>query len=267
MVQTPNKQYSSNFTGLRVALFSFLTTIILFSSCAKKTKSKDDMSFEDLKKNALTLLEQKKYEKASEYIEKMVSRFPDHAETHKHKLILADTYFKMGHYPSAEKLYTHYATYYPSDQKAEYSQYRAIRSQFYQTLRLDCDQTATEDTINLCKTYRNIPTYAKYLKDVVDIQSTCEHKLINKEIYVYNFYLRKKKYDAAQNRLAYLRSNYVPKKKSLEPRILYLECKLAQKQKNKKILDEKLEQLATQHPESQYTRMAQSLISRSKFEF
>ncbi|MFH0898500.1 MAG: outer membrane protein assembly factor BamD [bacterium] len=252
----------------RTVLFAFIASLLLLASCAKKTtKSKEEMGFDELKKNALVGLEQKKYDRAAEYLEKIVSKFPEHPDTPQHKLTLADTYFKMENYPSAERLYSHYSNYYPSDLKAEYAQYKAIRAQFYQTLRTDCDQTSTEQTISLCKRYRENPTFTKYGKDVQEIQNTCEHKLINKEIYVYNFYLKHKEYAAAQGRLNYLKDNYLTQKKSLEPRVLYLECKLAQKQKKATILEEKLEQLVSKYPKSQYTRMAQSLATRGKFRF
>ncbi len=252
----------------QIVLIPVVATLLLLASCAKKTtKSKEEMGFDDLKTNALVGLEQKKYDNATEYLEKIVAKFPEHHDAGKHKLTLADTYFKMGKYPSAEKLYSHFSAYYPSDNKAEYAQYKAIRSQFYQTLRTDCDQTATEYTIQHCKKYCENPTFIKYLKDVQDIQNTCEHKLINKEIYVYNFYLKQKKYDAAQNRINYLKDNYLVKKQSIEPRVLYLECKLAQKQKNAKTLENKLEQLISKYPTSHYARMAQSLATRGKFRF
>ena len=241
--------------------------LLLLASCAKQPKDKDEMGFDELKKNSLVSLEKKKYDEAAKHLERIVAKYPEHENAHKHKLALADTYFKMGKYPAAEKIYSHYSNYYPSDPKAEYARYKSIRSQFYQTLRVDCDQTATEQTIKLCNTYKDNANFQKYSKDVTDIQNTCEHKLINKEIYVYNFYLKQQKFDAAQNRLDYLRTNFLDKKKSIEPRVLYLECKLAQRQKKTVDLEQKLEQLFSKFPQSQYTRMAQSLVTRGKFRF
>ena len=154
-----------NISLKKIVLLPIATALLLLASCAKKTtKTKEEMSFDELKKNTLIGLEQKKYENATQYLEKIVAKYPEHHDAGKHKLTLADTYFKMGKYLSAERLYSNYNNNYPSDEKAEYAQYKAIRSQFYQTLKTDCDQTATEQTIHICKKYNENPTFIKYLR-------------------------------------------------------------------------------------------------------
>ena len=241
--------------------------MLLFLANCAKNKSKEDMSFEELEKKSVAYLEKKRYDDASEYLEQIIAKFSDRADIHRFKMILADTYFKAGNYPSACQMYDHYNQYYPSDRNAEYSKYQSVLAQFYQTLKTDCDQTATEETIKRCCSYLETNGYQQYKRDVQDIQNTCEHKLINKEIYVYNFYLQQEKYDAAKNRLNYLKTHYLPKKKTLEPQLLYLECKLAQKQQDNKLIQKNVETLFSQYPESQFTRMTQSLFNKREFEF
>ena len=227
------------------------------------------MNFEELKEKTEAFLEKKRYDNATELLEQIIARYPDKQEIHTYKMLLADTYFKLGKYSSSAHLYDHYQNYYPSDNKAEYAKYQAVLSQFYQTLKTDCDQTPTQETIKICSSYLQNSHYQKYRKDVLDIQNTCEHKLISKEIYVFNFYLKNEQYDAAKNRLNYLRSHYLPKKNTLEPQILYLECKLAQKQRNEQTIQKNLEELFAKYPQSEYARMSQSLITKNNtvFEF
>ena len=239
--------------------------LALLNGCAKQQDK--EPSKEELKAKTVALFNKEKHEEAAEALDSFINKYPDDPEIHKYKIALADLHFKQGNYPSAYTLYQHYAQYYPADKKAEYSQYYAVLSKFYQTLKPDCDQTATEETIQLCKNYLNRPVNQRYRKDVSDIQNTCEHKLINKEIYVYNFYLKQGKYDAANIRLNNIKKQYLAKKKSLEPQLLYLECKLAEKKKNSELIKKNIEQLITQHPESQYTRMAEAIIAKDKFIF
>ena len=181
--------------------------------------------------------------------------------------MLAESYFNTGDLPSAYQMYEHFKDFYPSDKKAEYAFYKSIKSKFYQTLKIDCDQSETEQTINLCKDYFKNNNYAKYTKDIEDIEYTCHRKLIDKEVYVCNFYLKKGKFKCAKNRIAYIKENYLDKDINLNPRVLYLEAKLAQKEKNKLELSKKIEQLMEEYPESNFTRMAQGLEVSRKFIF
>ncbi len=259
-----------SFCAIRIirntGLLAGISLIMLLTSCSKQ-KDKDHMNFAELKQEALTNIKTRKFEQATEHLEQIVAKHPDHKDIGKFKLILADSYFKTERYQSAFQLYEHFNQYYPADTKAEYAKYRAVLCQFYQTLRADCDQTTTEKTIELCKEYSENAHYTKYKKDIKALRKTCEKKLIDKEIYVYNFYLKQKKHDAAQHRLNYIKEHFLAQNKNLEPRVLYLECKLAQKKKDEKIAKDNLEKLFAKYPQSQYARMAQSLFTQDKFIF
>ncbi len=186
-----------------------------------------------------------------------MARFSDQQDIAQHKLALAEIYFKLGKFPSAYELYSHFAQFYPSDEKAEYAKYQAILSKFYQTLRLDCDQTTTLETTRLCREYLGNSSFKGYINDVRDIQNTCEQKLIDKEVYVFNYYLKQKKYQAAQNRIKTLEKEYLPKNPKLEDRILYLKCQLAKAQRKHQEFKETFDLLTTKYPLSQFTQLAQ----------
>ncbi len=243
-----------------------LCAIITVAGCAKQ-KTKDEMNFEELRKKAFVHLEKKQRDEAAGYLEQIIAKHQDRSDIGKYKLLLAEVYFKAGKYPSAFELYDHYNQFYPSDARAEYAKYRSILSKFYQTLRSDCDQSQTEDTVKLCSDYLENPVYQKYANDVSDITKTCEHKLVDKEVYVFNFYLKQGEYEAANGRLKHLREAYMSKNQALEARLLYLESQLAKKQKNLALVKENIDKLNTQYPESQFTAMTQSLVSKQSFLF
>jgi outer membrane assembly lipoprotein YfiO len=183
------------------------------------------------------------------------------------KLLLAEEYFKNEDYPSAAISYERFHEFYPSNKHAEYAKYRSLLAKFYLTLKTDCDQSETEHALSVCNDYLNTPTYTKYRTDVHDIKQTCEHKLIDKEVYIFDFYLKQEQFEAAQKRLAYLRKTYLPMSPSLEPQLMYLECKLANKQKNQSEVKEYLTALAKKYPESEYTQMASALTTPTPFFF
>ncbi len=242
----------------------YCITLILFNSCARQ-KTKDEMNFEELKTKALAMVESKRNELAIEYLQQIIARHHEREDINKYKLLLAEIYYKNEHYEAAQELYNHYQQMYPSDIHAEYTRYRSILSQFNQTLRTDCDQEPTKKTINLCLNYLENNPDISYKQDVVDIKKTCEYKLIDKEIYIFNFYLKQKKYDAAEKRLTFLAKNQLIKHPDIAPRLVYLECKLAKKMNKADKVKEHLQELDTQFPESQYTRMAHSMLEKPKF--
>jgi len=243
-----------------------LGLLLALASCAKE-KTISDLSFDELNGKAKEFMDKKKVDDAMAYLEEIITRFPDSANIGQYKLQLADLCFESGKYAAAQALYENFNEFYPADQQAEYSKYKSILSTFNQTLRTDCDQTDTDETVKLCQEYIQNDAYNKYRKDIVDIQTTCENKLINKEIYVFKFYVKHGNYDAARNRLKYLKDKYLGKNIAREPELLYLECKLASKEKDTKTLEKNLEKLMTKYPKSDFTDMAQALTARRVFIF
>lgn len=239
---------------------------IIITGCAKQ-KTKEDMSFDELKARVGAYLKNHKYQEASEMLAEIIAKHPEREDIHKFKIILADTYFKLEQYQLAYQMYNNYWQFYPSHIRAEYSKYQAILSKYSQTLKIDCDQTLTNDTIALCKEYTADTHYKRYLVDVHEIQRVCEQKLINKEIYVFNFYLHQEQFDAAKSRLAYLKKTYLSKQPNLEAQLYYLECKLAQKKKDNLALQETYALLARCHPTSEFTHMAEALFHKPAFIF
>ncbi len=253
----------------RESYFLFILLLLfLFPNCGKQEgKRVEEMTFDEIKQKTLSALDRNKNDEAVAYLEKMVAQNPDNQDISTYKLKLADLYFDTGNLPSAYHMYEHFTQFYPSDAKSEYAFYRSILSRFYQTLKIDCDQSSTQDTIKLCEKYLTTTMYRKYKTDIKDIQNTCERKLIDKEVYVYNFYLKKGKYESAKNRLKYLKDNYLSKKPEIEARLLFLECKLEQRQKNNDLVKEKVEMLVDKYPGSHFTSMSQRLINKNKFIF
>jgi outer membrane assembly lipoprotein YfiO len=249
----------------RSSLAALALCSMLISGC-KQQKGKEDMSLDELSTNAKTAISQKKQDKAIGYLEEIVARFKDSTKISKYKMLLAELYFENANYLAAQDLYENFNQFYPADHRAEYAKYKSVMARFYQTLNPDLDQVATDATLALCQEYLANPSYAKYRTDVQDIIKTCHNKLIEKEVYVFNYYLKQGKYEAAKGRIKYLRERFVRVQTDLEPRLLYLEAKLAKDQHLKQEVKDIAATIAKTYPKSQYTQMAVNL-TRKTFEF
>lgn len=250
-----------------VILYVSALMICILLSCCSKHKKRDQMSAEELSQKAFVYLDKKKNDDAIVYLEELMGRFPDHANIGQYKMLLAELYFKTENYAAAQELYEHFNQFYPADNQAEYSKYKSLLAMFNQTLSTDCDQTETESTLQLCREYLQNEHYKKYSAEVANIKKICENKLIDKEVYVFNFYLKQENYDAAHARLKHLKEKYLGVNDSLQARLLYLECKLAKKERNPILVKQKLAALAERYPESKFTQMAQSVATPRLFEF
>jgi len=245
-----------------IALFSLI--LLGLGGCAKKEDTKShEKSFAQLSHEALESIKAEKRTQAISHLEQLMLRYPDTPDIAKYKILLAEQYFKTERYASAQELYDHFQHFYPADDRAEYAKYKSILAMYNQTLHRDCDQSETERAIRLCHEYLQNLNFKQYQKDVFDIQNTCEQKLIDKEIYVYNFYLKRGECDAARNRLKHLTNRFLEKHEELGPRLLYLECKLAKREKDNDVMNTNLTALLNKYPDSQYTQMAKGLIKNS----
>lgn len=249
-----------------LGMFVFaLPFILLFAGCAKD-KTKEQLKADELSQKALAHVKKHKQSSAIPYIEELVTRFPDHQNISKYRMLLAELHFKEGNYALAKELYENFCQFYPADKQAEYAKHKAILSSFYQALPSDCDQTYTEETVKQCNEYLANPALTKYRKDVQDILTSSQERLTEKEIYVFNFYLGRKQFDAARSRLKHIREKFAANK-ALEPRLLYLEYKLAAKEKKRNEALVCMNKLEKDYPSSAFTTMAHSLHNKQTFVF
>ena len=238
---------------------------LLMGGCAKN-KTKETMNAEELAHKAQAYIKAKKHDDAVPFIAELLARYPDHQKIGKYKILLAELQFKAGNYSQAKELYENFSEFFPADKYAEYARYKTILASFYQTLPADCDQSYTEETVKLCKDYLTNNTSSKYRSDVEKMLAQNQERLADKEIYIFNFYLGKKQFDAARTRLAFLKEKFahIP---NLEPRLAYLAYKLALKEKKKDEALLQMDILQNKYPGSPFISMAQNLSTKHTFIF
>lgn len=199
-------------------------------------------------------------ERAAGALEQLVVQHPDAAECKQWRLQLASTYLELNNLEPAYRVYRDYTKLYPNDPNTEEAGFQALFTKYKQTVRMrqECDVAEARKTIKLCKKYLENPRHVTHRLEAEDIQKTCENRIVNKEIYIFDTYLAHGRIESAKTRLASLKEMYVPANNDLEPHVLYLECKLARADKRPEDVKRIYTDLQSKYPESSFVKLAQT---------
>lgn len=188
------------------------------------------------------------------YLENMVKQCSDPIALKDIYLELADLYFEEGKMDLASQLYSSYIALYPGSSERAYVHYQAILCKFYSTFSHDRDQTKTEEALKLTQFYMEMASkqndiYKEYRDEVASIQKQCCKKLYAHELDVFNFYYKKGNYKAAQVHLDEMKRVYLSLlNEEIEPDLLALECNVALRQGDSKLVALKQSELQTKYP-------------------
>lgn len=203
-------------------------------------------------------------EKALFYLQELLTKTKDALLIESLKLEIADLLFEMGKLEQAEKQFDEYLDLYPGSHYAEYAHYKRTICLFYQTLKTDQDQGPTKKAIQLAESYLEKGlAYKQYRSQISDIRKQCQLMLFENEKTVFDFYMKRKSYGAANGRLAYLKQQYLQELPHVEPTIIQLECRLAQAQGNTQLYQERLAHLQQKFPEYNKTVKVAQKSSKS----
>jgi len=211
-----------------------------------------DLNYEEHKQVKNKLLKNGKRETAITHIEKMIPLCDEIHELRDLKLEIADLYFETGSLKKAETLYSEFAQLYPGDGNIEYAIYKLILCSYWLTLDNERDQSQTRSTINQSKKFLEQPEiFNQYNSEVKQILVSCQNRLLESEINVFNFYINQGDYLSAKTRLANIEKEFLKELPEVEPQLIMLTCQLAEKINDKELLAKKQEELQTRFPDYQ----------------
>jgi outer membrane assembly lipoprotein YfiO len=191
-------------------------------------KDAKTLTDKELKKALRYCLELGWYDKALFYVEKLLARIKDSVEIKNYKLVHSDILFEKGALKSALEAYGEYLSLYPGSKHAEYVHYKKTLCAFYQTLTSDRDQGPTREAIKLADSYiEKGKAYKKYTQDIKEIKNHCHALLYENEAHVFEFYLKKSSFKAADKRLAFMKKEFTDTIPAAQANMLQLECRLA----------------------------------------
>jgi len=210
------------------------------------------MNYKELKITKNKMLKNGNKTSAIKFIESMLPLCDDLKEIHNLMLEIADLLFDTGQLEKAEKIYNEFTLLYPGSNNVEYALYKAILCCFYATLSVDRDQTKTHETLALSDRFlKRAEVFTTHLDEVKKIAQQCNVKLAKNELVVAEFYLNKgypRSLNATQKRLELVRTTYLDKAPDVEPHLLALEYRLAEKTNNNEEATSKFSELHTKFP-------------------
>jgi len=211
--------------------------------------------------NIFTAVNKHDYDKAQQMITSFVDLYPGDPEIASFKLMVADVSYEQKKFAEAYEAYRHFQDYYPADLRAEYAAYKAAHAKFHQAHHVTCDSGPVEDTLKLCRDYMAHSEYVRYRNQIEDLARTCQHNLLDKELFVVNSYLSQQRYASARHRLDYV-ANKFDLDQNGKDHYLFCKAKLAKAENNKDELVQLVDDLHGLYPQSQFTAMADRLVGK-----
>ncbi|TFG76768.1 MAG: outer membrane protein assembly factor BamD [Thermodesulfobacteriales bacterium] len=175
------------------------------------------------------------------------------------ELRTGDVFFEQGDYEQAAVEYEEFIKRHPGHQEASYATYQLAISYYRQILSPDRDPTTTREALKwfniFIEKYPDSPLVAKAEQRVVK----CRQRLAKREIYIGNFYNKRKNYKAAVHRYGLVVADYSDTKQM--PEAMYLLGRAYAKQDQYDLARATLNQLVQTYPDEKYAGKASSLLN------
>jgi outer membrane protein assembly factor BamD len=178
----------------------------------EKASTYKDFTYEKLEVEKTKRTEQQDYSTAIKYAEQMIKKcLPDDpnyvVKVSALLLEIADLLFKDSQYLKASQRYAEFAALNPGSDQIEYALYRAIESSSFCLNIADRDQTKTEETLALADSFLKQDHFTTYASQVNAIRHTCLTRLIESELSICSFYMRRQRLQSAEKRIMSIRLN------------------------------------------------------------
>ncbi|PIE68517.1 MAG: outer membrane protein assembly factor BamD [Deltaproteobacteria bacterium] len=155
---------------------------------------------QELSEAGYEAMQEKNYGKAAKLYEKLKDRFPFSPYTASAELSLADAYFLNKNYPMAAEAYKEFASLHPRDKNIPYVLFQTGMANFNQFATIDLPQEHMDEALKsfhrVTQSYPDSP-YAQKAQEHIH---KCREHQARHEIFVADFYWRRKQYKAAWSR-------------------------------------------------------------------
>ena len=159
-------------------------------------------------KSAQAAVEDKSWESAKRYIDHLREEFPFSPLAVEAELLSADMLFKEELYQASIEGYANFVELHPFHEKTPYALYMKGVSHFNLIDTPDRDVTAARDTVNVMDRFVRANPKSSKVADAKVKMAMALDVLASHELYVAHYYVRKDKFEAAQNRLRGLLRDY-----------------------------------------------------------
>ena len=198
---------------------AIIVTSSLWSGCA--TKTLNESSPKEMYDDANQDIDNDRYLLALDKLRIVKSKFSYSNYGALAQLRMGDVYFLQDSFPEAAAAYETFVELYPKNEKAAYALFRAGESYFNDIpSTVQRDMRSAESAISSFTIYMKKYPNGESVEKARDLKKKAYNKLAAKEMEVAEFYIRRKKPDAARVRLQKLLDQYgesdiAPKAKEL----------------------------------------------------
>lgn len=150
-----------------------------------------------------------RFEEAIRRYQEVRSKFPYSPQAVEAELAVADVYYKQESYPEAQIAYQTFRDLRPRHPKLPYVSYRYAMSLYHQIpTTVDRDLSLAPETIMAFNDVVNKFPESEYASEAKEKRTELIRKMAEKEIYVADFYYKKKYYESALARYEYVLKEY-----------------------------------------------------------
>ena len=181
--------------------FSILLLLVILTAACSSSRLTPEQNAEKLFQSAERLLERGLWEDALTAWEQVRDAYYTPELSMLAELKIAETYYLAERYPEAATSYSEFLSRYPNDFRASTVLFRLGQSYYRQILSRDRDQTNTRNALNtfedFVRKYPDDPNAAQ----AEQLALRSRTRLADHEVYVGRFYLQRKQYQPAIQRL------------------------------------------------------------------
>lgn len=254
----------------RILILLFLSLSVMFIvNCGSRTVP-EGLNDQELYEGALERMNEddggfpwifkgKDYDTILKYLKEVQLRYTYSPYATLAELRTGDVFFEKGEYEQAVIEYEEFLKRHPGHEEASYATYQLARSYYRQISSPDRDPTNTRESLKwfniFVDKYPGSPLVAKAEKRI----TKCRQRLAKREIYIGNFYNKRKNYKAAANRYNTVVKDYSDTKQM--PEAMYLLGRAYAKQDEYDLARVTLTQLVQNYPDQKYANKASSLLN------
>jgi outer membrane protein assembly factor BamD len=189
---------------------------LLFFGCSSIDKI-DTSTPEGAFKMAEKYAEVERYEEAITRFNEVRTKFPYSKMAIEAQLSIADIQYKREYYVEAATAYQIFREFYPKHQKIEYIIYRIGASYFAQLPKtVDKDLAASVESAKAFDEYLQRFPSGEFAADAKEKRAKILDMLIDKELYIGNYYFKQKQYLSALGRYQGIYEKYSNSEQALE---------------------------------------------------
>jgi len=223
-------------------------SISIFASCASAPKKVEKPA--DLYVEGVNLMKEKKYDKAIQKFSQIRENFPFDPISFVATVKLGDAFYEKKDYVQASTIYEDFFNAHPEDENIPYVLKKLGECYERLSLSFDRDQAFTIKAIERYTYLMNRYPTSSYAKEADKKRDALIQKMVDREIYVGEFYYKAYQYNAAITRLEYVLKRY-PNAKGID-KVLYYLTQSYKAMNNQDKADQYYGQLKSRYPDSKF---------------